>query len=389
MPEHQIHWTALPRGADGTHVELDVFVSPRLGTDAQATEYSLDEFPELATWTARVAAGEVSFEVAFEGEAAVPAAIVAQDPLDKDLWRHLFPAGSLVAPWSFRDHSARPIRSFPVRWLLAYLRELYKQVGGPSGAEMPGAEDLEQLRKDAGGIIDTRVPEEREPATERPNPNAPRPHEQPQGCLTAIFGPLCRWLRKLLGLGGAGSSSGAPKPGRPVPGSVLFPYRPPAPRPSDPYGEIDAEIATYGAVRPVPPADEKSSKRSRATRSPPPSRRRSSSMTAPSRGRSRWSTPTSTWCRHRRRSRAGTSIAGSERSATTRALHAPTRIVVRSASGRHGPQPRQGPSGPCRALAASRGRPSTSRRPPLASWRGSASTPNLGQGLTSSRGCST
>lgn len=263
MPEHQIHWTALPRRADGTHVELDVFVSPRLGTDAQATEYSLDEFPELAIWTARVAAGEVSFEVAFEGEAAVPAAIVAQDPLDEDLWRHLFPVGSLVLPWSFRDHSTRPIRTFPVRWLLAYLRELYKHVGGPSGAKMPGAEDLEQLRKDAGGIVDTRVPEEREPATERPNPNAPRPHEQPQGCLTAIFGPLCRWLRplcrwlrKLLGLGGAGSSSGAPEPGKPVPGSVVFPYRPPAPRPTNPYGEIDAEIATYGAVRPVPPADE-------------------------------------------------------------------------------------------------------------------------------------
>jgi hypothetical protein len=266
MPEHQVHWTALPRGAEGSHVELDVFISPRLGIDALAPEYVLDEFPELATWTARVAAGEVAFGVSFDGGPAVSATIVAQDPLDEDLWTHLFPSGSFVLPWSFRDHSPRTIRSFPVRWVTAYLRDVYREVGRASGPEVPSAGDLERIRKDLGGLVDTRVDEERNLATERPNPNAPQPHGPPQGCLTAIRGPLCRplrrlcrWLRKLLGLGGAapGPGGGPTAPGRPVPGSVEFLHRPPALRPTDPYEDIEAEVAAHGAVAPVPPADSK------------------------------------------------------------------------------------------------------------------------------------
>jgi hypothetical protein len=259
MPEHQIHWTALPRRADSSHLELDVFVSPRLGIDAVAPEYVLGEFPELATWTARVAANEFAFGVSFDGGPPVPATIVAQDPLDEDLWEHLFPSGTLVLPWSFQDHSTRTIRSFPLRWVVAYLRDVYKEVGGASGSDLPKAEDLKRLGDDLGGLRDTRVPEEQNLATEHPNPTAAAPHGKPMGCLAAILAPLCRplrrlcrWLRKLLGLGGVtpGSGSGPTSPGKPVPGSVEFLNRPPAPRPDDPYEEIEAEIAAHGVVPP-------------------------------------------------------------------------------------------------------------------------------------------
>lgn len=252
MPEHQIHWTALPRSADATRVELDVFVSPRLGVDALAAEYVLADFPELATWTARVAAGEVAFDVSFDGGPPAPAPIVAQDPLDEELWAHLFPGSSPVQPWSFRDHSARPIRSFPVRWTVAYLRDLYKQVGQAGGSELPTPEDVDGLRPDLVGPIHTDVGEELDMDTEHRDPVG-KPPAQPQGCLVGTLAllclplrRLCTWLRRLLGLGGAGP----PKPSAPPRGPVEFRYRPPAPRPTDPYEKLDAQLATHGVVPP-------------------------------------------------------------------------------------------------------------------------------------------
>ena len=44
-------WTALPRKADTSRLELDVFVSPRLGVDAPVDRYALADFPEFEHWT--------------------------------------------------------------------------------------------------------------------------------------------------------------------------------------------------------------------------------------------------------------------------------------------------------------------------------------------------
>ncbi len=264
MPEHRIHWTALPRRADPTHLELDVFVSPRLGTDAVEPEYKLGEFPELASWTERVGDGEVSFGVSFDGGPAQPAAIVDQGPLDAELWEHLFPATTLVEPWSFRDFSQRRIRTFPLRWVVAYLRDLYKHYGA-EGTVLP--EDLEQLRKPLGKLPDVRVPEERPPSTRHPVPGGGGPGPEPSGCLSAILAPLCRllrpicrplrrfcrWLRRLLGLGG-GAGSGTAKP---APGSVEYRYRPPAPRPDDPFAAVNEAVENHGAVPPFEPRSDK------------------------------------------------------------------------------------------------------------------------------------
>jgi hypothetical protein len=263
MPEHQIHWTALPRRAEATHVELDVFVSPRLGTDALAPAYELGEFPELLTWTERVQAGELSFDVVFDGEPPRAATIIPPDPgaLDEELWKHLFPPATPVRPWSFRDHGNRNIRSYPLRWIVGYLRGVYRHAGG-EGAALPPAKTLESILP-AGDVVDTRVPEEREPATPHPLPGG---GGEPQGCLGAILAPLCRllrpicrplrrlWrrLRALLGLGGAGGGEAKPstEPGKPLPGSVEYRYRPPAPRPDDPFAGIDAAIAANKAMPP-------------------------------------------------------------------------------------------------------------------------------------------
>ena len=63
MPELRILWTALPRSASAEHLELDVFVSHRLGVDAPpATALALSDFPEVLNWPAQLA-DHLSFDV--------------------------------------------------------------------------------------------------------------------------------------------------------------------------------------------------------------------------------------------------------------------------------------------------------------------------------------
>lgn len=258
MPEHRIHWTALPRAATATHLDIDVFVSPRLGVDATQSSYTLSEFPELAGWTADLAASEFAFDVSVDGAAPVPATIQPLDALDPGLWRHLFPSTTRVEPWSFRDHSTRPIRSWPVRWVLTYLRDVYHQVGNASPTKLPSVSDLGRVTGDLGGLVDTRVWEERD--NTRPETAA----AVPQGCLTALLAPwlyfirliwqlLLLWLHALFGIGpGAKTLKPHAHPVRP---RTEWRYRPPAPRPpdpNDPFAMIEQDIAAHGVVPPEP-----------------------------------------------------------------------------------------------------------------------------------------
>lgn len=256
MPEHEIHWTALPRRASGEQLELDVFVSPRLGTDGLAVRYKLAEFPELANWTARVKApGALAFGVSFDGGPPVAATIMPPDAYDEELWDHLFPPGTPVRPWSFRDLGSRPLRSFPVRWVLAYLRDVYREVGREPGWRLPRPADLDRVRDPLGQIPDSRVPEEYDNTEPHPRPGG---GEQPQGCLTAILAPLCRllrplrrwrWVRRLCRWLAPLCGTGEPRE------SVEYRHRPVPPRPDDPYAEIEDLMEAHGAVPPFEARD--------------------------------------------------------------------------------------------------------------------------------------
>lgn len=262
MPEHRIHWTALPRAATATHLEIDVFVSPRLGVDAVKTSYMLAEFPEFVGWSAGIAANEFSFDVVVDGGAAITATVEPLDPVDSSLWTHLFPPTTPVEPWAFRDHSTRPIRSWPVRWVMAYLRDFYHQVGNASPTKLPTVGDLNRVVGDLGGLIDTRVAEERD--NTRPETAAAVPQAPPMGCLTTLIAPwlfflrllwrvLLGWLHALFGIGSGGKKPVAQA--HPVPAHTNWVYRPPAPRPhdpNDPFAQIEQDIAAHGVVPPEP-----------------------------------------------------------------------------------------------------------------------------------------
>jgi hypothetical protein len=236
MPDQQVMWTVLPRGADNSHLHLDVFVSPRLGVNAPVDSYTLADFPEFAHWT-KTLEQHLAFEVELADGSRHPAEVTAT-ALDHDAWDHLFPGTTFVRPWSFKDLSDTPIYSFPFRFVTAYLRDLYRDVGRNYPAQPPSRADLDGLRGDLGPLTDVRVGAEREPPPRDDN-NLPLPQEQPppgpqkSGCLGG-FGALLWhlflvWLRKLLHLP---PSLPAPPPD---------PTPPPAPIPRvvhpSPYGD--------------------------------------------------------------------------------------------------------------------------------------------------------
>jgi hypothetical protein len=247
MPDSQVLWTALPRAADAQHVDLDVFVSPRLATDALRDRYELSEFPDWEHWT-KTLETTLSFSVELADGTNHPAQVIALAPLAHDAWDSLFPPGSLVRPWSFKDRdlSKRPIYSFPLRFITAYLRDRYREIGQAHPTRPPGPGGLATIVGHLGPITDTRVPAERRPPPRDPDDlPPPKPHPQPppadgEGCLGLLWRFL-RWLvnlvRVLFGLPPLPKPKTPPadptKPKNPVP-RVVHPSPYGAPAPLDP-----------------------------------------------------------------------------------------------------------------------------------------------------------
>jgi len=207
MLESQILWTALPRSADAQHLELDIFVSPRLGLDATKDRYQLSEFPDWEHWT-KTLDEKISFTVEFADGSTVGAQVIEMEPLDHVAWDALFPPDSFVRPWSFKDLSKLPIYSFPVRFVTAYLRDRYQEIGRAHPTRPPGNGGLGKVVEDLGAVTDVRVPEERKPPPRDPSDlpipeGEPEPTPEPAGCIGFLW-RFVRWLilliRKLLGL---------------------------------------------------------------------------------------------------------------------------------------------------------------------------------------------
>ncbi len=211
MPDQHVLWTALPRRADTHVLEIDVLVSPRLGVNATpGSEFKLSEFPELEHWT-KTLAERLTFKVEFADGSRHDADPIVPAHLDHNAWNHLFRASTFVRPWTFKDLSQLPIHSYSVRFITAYLRDVYTDLGRRYPTRPPPRQELEPLRRTVGPVIDVRVKEEREPPPREehdipvPRPDVPAgPSAGSDGCLGALWhalerlcrllGPVCRHL---------------------------------------------------------------------------------------------------------------------------------------------------------------------------------------------------
>ncbi len=204
MPELEIVWTALPRSVTASHLELAVFVSPRLGINASAAAgqppptFTVDDFPLFGDWPSRIAS-DVTFTVELDDGTQSPAQRIETpaDPLDSGLWTHLFPAGSKVEAWSYRDYGSRRIRSFPVRWVTAYIRDLHRTIGQAYPSEQPPPEALDPIVGDLGGLTDTRPDDERDTGQPHVKPG-PGGEEPGESWFVKLLKRIWHWILKVL-----------------------------------------------------------------------------------------------------------------------------------------------------------------------------------------------
>ena len=128
MSTQNIMWTALPNGFNsaGDRLKLSVIVSPRLVTSPGPVGI-LAQFPDFLDWPTTV--GTLKFRVEVLGGPTVDAA-ADKTPLDSVAWKALFNANgkpAVVRSYNFDDRSNVPVRSFPTKKVVGFLKNLYQQ----------------------------------------------------------------------------------------------------------------------------------------------------------------------------------------------------------------------------------------------------------------------
>jgi hypothetical protein len=139
MSAQNILFTALPTGlnAIGDGLLLSVLVSPRLVTDG-GIDSTLGQFPDFLDWPATVAG--LTFHVEFQGGPSFDLAPIVRPgfpALDSEAWKALFQDGSTVHPWNFDDRADIPVRSFPTKKILSFIRTEYQKIAIDSGSAKP------------------------------------------------------------------------------------------------------------------------------------------------------------------------------------------------------------------------------------------------------------
>jgi hypothetical protein len=153
MPLSQtVLWTALPDGVDaddpGT-LRLSVLVSPRLATGGDPAV--LGDFEDFVDWPGRLRSARFAVEVTWDRMHLD--AEHDPDRADAGLWAALLPPETPVEGHEFVDRSQRALRSFPVRDVVGFVRDLYTTVAEQAPTDFPDngrGGPLERLRATLG-----------------------------------------------------------------------------------------------------------------------------------------------------------------------------------------------------------------------------------------------
>ena len=228
MEKQTLTFTALPNGfGAGGVARLSVFISPRLWSDVTGgSQLTLDKYPDLLNWPARVAA--IGWQVSIDG--APPLALSVDtdplNPLKPELWAALFNDTTRVNPFVFEDFRGTPIETIPIWSLHETIAGLYGRASADpaygAGRDRPGLGVL-AVDPDIGAMARPSFPEpdpiwnppqtgpipfpDASPVIETPEPEPAKP--APKGCLWFICCLFC-WLKRLFGFGACGADADAP-----------------------------------------------------------------------------------------------------------------------------------------------------------------------------------
>ncbi|MEU3783130.1 hypothetical protein [Streptomyces sp900129855] len=137
MIRHQlVQWILLPGGLTGDgQLRASVFVAPRLHPGGNAT---LADFPDFADWSS-VLNGLTLLVERPDGATEAPLRVTAS--ARGGLWRALLPATTPVKAFTFEDLADRPLISFPVGDVLAYLRNQWATLALAAHDDLPVTND--------------------------------------------------------------------------------------------------------------------------------------------------------------------------------------------------------------------------------------------------------
>ncbi len=144
MRNQEVIWTALPNGRQAGVFRLSVHVAPRLMTDEGLPDPRLQLFKDFMNWPANA----LKFEVKLGGGAPVAAKIVTAPQASNDLWTAVFNANTFVRPHRFDALLGRKVRSYPVRHIRTFVRDLYTQLVAASPTDHP---DFDRLMSGGDG----------------------------------------------------------------------------------------------------------------------------------------------------------------------------------------------------------------------------------------------
>ena len=129
--QQRILYTALPNGRASNILKLTAFVTIRLEHNSTT---QLGAWPDVLEWADH--ARNLSFNAVFGNTVSAKAKRVSPDP-DQTLWSAIFPSTTPVRPFEFADFSKRAFRSYPVKDVAAYLKDMYGLFAGESPTEHP------------------------------------------------------------------------------------------------------------------------------------------------------------------------------------------------------------------------------------------------------------
>jgi hypothetical protein len=138
MTKEKVLWTVLPNGYNEDHkLRVSVFIAPRLSNaDGSDTLRKLGEFPAFTSWPEWLET--LRFIVEFDS--GISAEGIPEKAADAELWARIFPPGTMVRPYAFRDHAKRDLHVFPVRGILGFLKNTYGALGAV-GTDFPSIDD--------------------------------------------------------------------------------------------------------------------------------------------------------------------------------------------------------------------------------------------------------